>query len=69
MVIFDIPESSAAIRQRLRDLLKELEFKQIQKSVWSTEFDHRETLVEAIAELKAGKYVQIYEAAKLFPST
>lgn len=67
MVIFDIPENRAADRQRFRAFLKSWQFKQVQKSVWTTELDHRESLVDAITELKLGRFVEIYECAKLYP--
>lgn len=69
MVIFDIPEQQATKRHRLRDLLKSWEFKQVQKSVWSSDRDHEEDLIEIIAELKLGQHVEIYESARLFPKS
>lgn len=67
MIIFDIPENKAALRQQLRMQLKDWQFEQIQKSVWATDLDYREGLAELIEELHLGKYLQIYEGAKLFP--
>ena len=68
MVIFDIPEQSYATRQKFREVLKSWEFVQIQKSVWASDMDYREQLLEVISELGVGRYVQIFEAFKLFPS-
>ena len=65
MVIFDIPEEFAGRRQRFRNLLKTLEFKQIQYSVWMSNMDHREIIKESIAEIELEDWVQIYEAVKL----
>lgn len=65
MVIFDIPEYSALLRRRLRRLLKVLRFIQVQKSVWITEYDHRDVLGQAVKEMDLADYVEIYECAKL----
>ncbi|HSX36727.1 MAG TPA: hypothetical protein VLG13_01225 [Patescibacteria group bacterium] len=65
MVIFDIPENESWKRQHLRRLLRELKFKQIQKSVWASEYDYREVLQEEIETLKLQKCVQTYEALRL----
>ncbi len=65
MIIFDIPEHSALVRRRLRRLLKILRFTQVQKSVWITEYDHRDVLRQAIEEMDLVDYVEIYECAKL----
>lgn len=68
MVIFDIPERHASLRQQLRLLLKEWNFRQVQKSVWTTEYDYKDTLLEIITEQKLNAYVQLYEAARIKPS-
>jgi len=65
MIIFDIPEQYAGRRQRLRNLLKQLDFKQIQLSVWSTNMDYREIIFESIAEIRIKKWVELYESAKI----
>lgn len=65
MVIFDIPESKAHIRRQLRALLIELKFIQIQRSVWTTDKDHRMILRETVNELSAQDWVKIYEAAPI----
>lgn len=67
MVIFDIPEDRASTRQNFRRLLRSWDFKQVQKSVWMTDKDYAQDLIDIIAELKLGQYVQIYESAKVFP--
>jgi DNA-binding transcriptional regulator PaaX len=61
MVVFDIPERERWKRSRLRRLLVELDFKQIQKSVWVTSNDHKEILSAEIRHSDLGKCVQIYE--------
>lgn len=65
MVIFDIPEELAPLRQQLRNTLKKLLFVQIQQSVWMTEMDHRSIVIETINDLNIRAYVQLYEAARL----
>jgi CRISPR-associated endonuclease Cas2 len=67
LVIFDIPESAAHLRRELRALLRKLGFNQVQLSVWITSYDHREVITEAIEELGLAKYVEMYEAARIFP--
>ena len=61
MVIFDIPEVDKYKRQQLRILLKQLEFKQVQKSVWVSQKDSREYLNAEIKRLNLRKDVLIYE--------
>jgi|SRR3989344_4999947 len=65
MVVFDIPESRASVRARFRRVLKRWRFDQIQKSVWVTAYDHRQSIKEIIAELDIEKYVKIYECASI----
>lgn len=65
MVIFDIPENLAGRRQRLRNLLKQLDFKQIQLSVWVSDKEHRKIVFDFINEIELQQFVQIYEAAKI----
>lgn len=67
IIIFDIPETQRKARQQLRELIKSWGFVQIQKSVWSTELDYRELLVETVAELKLAGCVEIFEGVRLFP--
>lgn len=65
MIAFDIPESERKKRRRLRILLQELSFRQVQRSVWETEYDYREYLRAEIAEMDLQEYVRIYEAAQI----
>lgn len=67
MVIFDIPEDQKAKRQKLRQILKKWQFRQVQKSVWMTGKDYREELVDLIKELNLIGCVEIYECARHFP--
>lgn len=65
MVIFDIPEQESFKRRRLRTLLKELSFKQVQKSVWESRFDHRDYLRAEIEKMQLQEYVKVYESAQI----
>ena len=67
MIIFDIPEYQAGVRRQLRSILKAWQFKQIQKSVWVTNYDYVDSLKLAIKELNLSEFVQLYECAKVFP--
>lgn len=67
MVIFDIPEQQAGLRQQFRGLLRQWQFEQVQKSVWLSEYDYREALIEAIGELNLVGCVEIHESARHFP--
>lgn len=64
-VIFDIPEHERRKRSRLRTILQELKFHQVQKSVWMTSSDHREYLQAEIEYSGLGPYVEVYEANRL----
>ena len=65
LVTFDIPENQRHKRDHLRKLLHELDFKMIQQSVWSTEYDYRDYLAAEITEYGLGDSVIVYEASKL----
>lgn len=67
MVIFDIPEKRASTRHAFRTALKTWQFKQIQKSVWVTELDFRDALIDIIDELKLHDCVELYESSRLYP--
>ena len=67
MVVFDIPEEKAELRRQFRTLLRELKFEQAQLSVWITDFDHKDILLEAVEDMQLDGYIQIYESARLFP--
>ena len=65
LVVFDIPEDIAVIRARLRRILRQWHFQQIQKSVWVTDFDHEDSIKALILELDIEPYVQLYECSRL----
>ncbi len=65
MVIFDIPEDLAGLRRKFRLLLVDLQFKQIQQSVWMSDKDHRKILADSINDLGLDDWVQLYEAARI----
>lgn len=65
VVMFDVPEEEKNKRQRLRLLLKELSFKQIQKSVWTCEYDYREYVRSEIKDQELQDYVLFYEARQI----
>lgn len=60
-VIYDIPESDRWKRRRLRLLLHELKFKQVQKSVWVTSYEVRSYVNSGIREYNLSEYVKIFE--------
>ena len=65
MVIFDIPEDMAQVRARFRRILQSWQFKQIQKSVLVTSYDHSQSVKELIIELDVGSYVKLYECVTI----
>lgn len=67
MIIFDVPEDESDKRRRFRSILKQWQIKQVQKSVWATDKDYREELIELIKELELSGCVELYECARLFP--
>lgn len=62
LVVFDIPESQASARSKLRHVLRRLDFKQVQKSVWSSSFDYREQLRETARLMGIEEHVKFYKA-------
>lgn len=65
LLIFDIPETDRAVRNKLRATLRELKFTPVQQSVWRTEYDVLDYLKAAIDEYKLEAYVQIYESVRM----
>ena len=63
MIIFDIPENQSAKRQKFRNILKDWQVVQVQKSVWVTNKDFRDELAELIREMDLGGFVKLYECA------
>lgn len=67
MIIFDVPEGMSSARRRLRLLLRDWDFKQVQKSVWVSSYDYKNLLIKAIEELELAPYVELHECARLYP--
>jgi CRISPR-associated endonuclease Cas2 len=67
IVIFDIPEHRVAVRHSFRSLLKSLGFDMVQQSVWVTDMDHKNIILEAIKELRLETCVEVHESLRLFP--
>lgn len=67
MVVFDIPESASKKRQNFRNLLKQWQFEQVQKSVWTSDKDYHLLIEEVVQELDLTGFVEVYESARLFP--
>ena len=65
MVTFDIPEKLRYKRRNLRLLLRELSFKQVQKSVWVTDLDAKNYLQMNIKQEFLEPYVKIYEVSEI----
>ena len=65
MIIFDIPEDMSLVRARLRRVLRSWNFAQVQKSVWITSYDHKQSVDELVKELGIGPYTQLYECLAL----
>lgn len=68
MIIFDVPEDQATARRQLRMLLRKWGFRQSQKSVWVSEYDHQASVKEAIEALNLQGCVKLYECLLLYPS-
>ncbi len=62
IVLWDIPESKRRVRDLLRRRLKELEFKNVQKSVWVSKRDVTNNLRKLISELEIEKWVVVVES-------
>jgi phenylacetic acid degradation operon negative regulatory protein len=65
MVVFDIPEAERWKRYRLRLLLRELSFKQVQKSVWVSDKDCKDYLEAEINEYQLKDCVELFEAKQI----
>jgi hypothetical protein len=60
MIIFDIPEEKKRLRESLRAALVDLEYQQLQKSVWVCAYDVYEETEEAIRYHQIMAYVKIF---------
>ncbi len=65
LAIFDIPEKYKAKRNALRRKLKELAFKQVQKSVWVCPYPCRNELAELCRFYEIEPYVSLFEGKYL----
>lgn len=59
VIIFDIPEDSRVFRNILRQHLREMEFYQLQKSVFVSPFPYEKPLLELVDLYGADPYVRI----------
>lgn len=65
LVIFDIPEREGHKRRTFRTLLRELRFRQVQKSVWMSDYECQEILAAEVGHLQIRDYVEVFEATEL----
>ena len=65
VVVFDIPEIHRALRAELRRFLHEACFLQIQKSVWVSNFDAGEALIDLFKNAGVDQWVRVYTAKQL----
>lgn len=64
IIIFDIPEPERAKRAWLRDVLRNLEFQMLQKSVWAGKVKLPEKFIRDLGELRLLPYVEIFAIDK-----
>ena len=64
IVIFDIPEQERSKRDWLRDVLKNLQFKQLQESVMIGQNQIPEQLIRDLKDIDTLKYIQIFTVDK-----
>ncbi|MBU4315207.1 CRISPR-associated endonuclease Cas2 [Patescibacteria group bacterium] len=60
LVVFDIPESERKVRQQLRRLLSSASFFPIQKSVWASQFNAAQELVDYLSVKGGRKWVRVF---------
>lgn len=60
VVIFDIPALHNNIRRRFRLLLRQSDFKKLQQSVWVSERDVKDTVVEFIRQFNLEEWVTVF---------
>lgn len=65
VVIFDIPEENKRIRHILRETLKILGFRPLQKSVWISKNNCTNELKKQIKKLKLNQFVLVFETKNL----
>lgn len=65
VVVFDIPEQNKKIRSVLRETLRVLEFKPLQKSVWISKNNFTKDLRKWARELGMSDFIRIFETKDL----
>jgi hypothetical protein len=65
VVVFDIPESERKIRDFFRNFLKEAGFIRLQQSVWVSNKDTAEYIIDLVRSASAEKWVSVIEAGKI----
>lgn len=64
LVVYDVPNAGNLGRDALRYFLKRAGFKQVQRSVWSTDKDVVHEVIEFIKSSKITKWVEVYLAKR-----
>jgi len=64
IIVFDIPEKERRLRDWLREVLKNLGLRMIQKSVWIGKVKIPKELLDDIFKLKLESYVEIFEISR-----
>ena len=64
LVLFDVPEDIREVRNMFRGLLKSLQFRFVQKSVWEGDRDVVKDLIQLVQKLRIGRWCYIYIATK-----
>lgn len=62
IVIFDVPVKQNAAREALRNKMKNLGFKQLQKSVWIVPWECEDEILFVAEVFKAERYIEIIES-------
>lgn len=65
VVVFDIPEQNKKIRSVLRETLRVLEFKPLQKSVWISKNNFTKDIKVWVRELGMSEFIRIFETKDL----
>ncbi|OGZ02906.1 MAG: CRISPR-associated endonuclease Cas2 [Candidatus Liptonbacteria bacterium RIFOXYB1_FULL_36_10] len=64
IVIFDVPERERKKRDWVREVLKNMDFKMVQKSVWIGKIKIPKEFINDLFKLKMDKYVEVFEISK-----
>ncbi len=64
LVLYDVPTDGNLGRDALRYFLKRIGFSQVQKSVWCTDKDVVDEVLEFVASAKITKWIEVYLAKK-----